>query len=383
MNYNRPMKDNSTITIRVMCAIVFVCFSLLWLYCFQVDLLAMAQHLLSGGLTQYNRVLSPLLLTALLCIVQLGVYGLVRLTKSFHALTYLPSMLILALLSDIYIEPGTTELMHHGWWIVVVTFIVWLLGIVPVLKYQDIEDYDDNGLFSRPIWINMLIMSLQICFVTWIGNTNAVFHYRMQAESLLIEGHYDKAAKVGKKSLEGDESLLAIRMYALARTGSLGEHLFEFPITGTSKQMLPTNDSSLLLLYPRDSLFRFFSARPAEKMLPERYLRMIERRNAAPRKAVGDYLLCGYLIDKKLDEFASEISKYYNLDNQLPKHYREALTLYCHLRSKPILSYSVPVVEEDFRNLQELERQYPDPQERKVKVSEQYRGTYWYYYRYE
>jgi hypothetical protein len=205
----------------------------------------------------------------------------------------------------------------------------------------------------------------------------------MQAESLLVEGQYDKAAKVGKKSLEGDESLLAIRMYALARSGSLGEHLFEFPITGTSKQMLPTNDSSLLLLYPKDSLFRFFSARPAEKMLPERYLRMIERRNAAPRKAVGDYLLCGYLIDKKLDEFASEISKYYNLDNQLPKHYREALTLYCHLRSKPILSYSVPVVEEDFRNLQELERQYPDPQERKVKVSEQYRGTYWYYYRYE
>ena len=88
-------------------------------------------------------------------------------------------------------------------------------------------------------------------------------------------------------------------------------------------------------------------------------------------------------VHEKLDEFASEISKYYSLDNQLPKHYREALTLYCHLRSKPILSYSVPVVEEDFRNLQELERQYPDPQERKVKVSEQYRGTYWYYYRYE
>ena len=40
-------------------------------------------------------------------------------------------------------------------------------------------------------------------------------------------------------------------------------------------------------------------------------------------------------------------------------------------------------VEEDFRNLQELEQQYSDLQERKVKVSEQYRGTYWYYYRYE
>ena len=249
MNYNRPKKNNSTITIRVMCAIVFVCFTLLWLYCFQADLLAMAQHLLSGGLTQYNRAFSPLLLTALLCIVQLGVYGLVRLTKTFHALTYLPSMLILALLSDIYIEQGTTELVHHGWWIVAVIFIVWLCAIVPALKYQDIEDYDDYGLLSRPIWINMLLMSMQICFVAWLGNTNAVFHYRMQAESLLLEGRYEQASKVGVKSLESDESLLAIRMYALARSGSLGEHLFEFPITGTSKQILPTNDSIQFLLY--------------------------------------------------------------------------------------------------------------------------------------
>jgi hypothetical protein len=53
------------------------------------------------------------------------------------------------------------------------------------------------------------------------------------------------------------------------------------------------------------------------------------------------------------------------------------------MRSKPLFSYSIPVVEEDFRNLQELEQQYSDLQERKVKVSEQYRGTYWYYYRYE
>jgi hypothetical protein len=110
---------------------------------------------------------------------------------------------------------------------------------------------------------------------------------------------------------------------------------------------------------------------------------MIERRDASPRKAVGDYLLCSFLIDKQLDEFASEIGKYYSINDQLPKHYREALTLYCHMRSKPLFSYSIPVVEEDFRNLQELEQQYSDLQERKVKVSEQYRGTYWYYYRYE
>lgn len=383
MNYNHPMKNNSTVTIRVMCAIVFVCFSLLWLYCFQADLLAMAQHQLSHGLTQYNRLISPLLITALLYIVHLGVFGVVRLTRSFHSLTYLPSMLILALLTDIYVVPGTTGLAHYGWWMVVLVFIVWLGCVFVARKYQEIENDGDYGFFSRPAWINMLIMSLQIMFVAWIGNTNAVFQYRMHAERLLFEGKYEKAAGVGKKSLESDESLLAIRMYALARCGSLGDRLFEFPITGTSDKMLPTNDSTLFLLYPNDSLFRYFGARPAEEMTPVRYLRMMERRDSVPRKAVGDYLLCGFLIDKQLDKFAAEISRYYTIDDKLPKHYREALTLYCHMRSRPLLSYNVPVVEEDFRNLQELERQYQDLQERKVKVSEQYRGTYWYYYRYE
>ena len=383
MNYNHLSKNNSAVTIHVTCAIVFICFSLLWLYCFQADLLAMAQHLLSNGLTQYNRSVSPLLITALLCLVQLVVLGAVRLKKSLHALTYTPSILILALLSAIYVEADTNQLVVKGWWTVVVVFILWLCAVFVAVKYQQIEGHNDYGLFSRPMWINMLIMSLQFMFVAWIGNTNAIFHYRMHAESLLLEGRYDQAASVGKKSLESDKSLFAIRMYALARCSSLGEHLFEYPVTGTSQKMLPTNDSTLLLLYPADSLFRFFSARPAEQISPVRYLRMMERRDAAPRKAVGDYLLCGFLIDKKLDMFVSEIGKYYTIDDKLPKHYREALTLYMHLRSRPLLSYSVPVVEEDFRNLKELERQYQDPKERKVKVSEQYRGTYWYYYRYE
>jgi hypothetical protein len=71
------------------------------------------------------------------------------------------------------------------------------------------------------------------------------------------------------------------------------------------------------------------------------------------------------------------------LDTHLPKHYREALTLYCHSRSNPVVTYSVPVVEEDFANYQELKKQYQDPMERKTRVSEEYRGTYWYYYEYQ
>ena len=198
-----------------------------------------------------------------------------------------------------------------------------------------------------------------------------------------MRGDYQKALKVGKKSLESDADLLMLRMYALARCNEMGEHLFEYPITGNSSDILPTNGKTKMLLCTTDSLYRFMGARPAETMEPERYLAMLQRRDSVNNKAIADYLLCGYLIDKKLDCFAQTVSDYYTLDAQLPKHYREALTLYMHSRSNPSVHFKVPVTEEDYANYQELKQQYQDPMERKTRVSEEYRGTYWYYFEYE
>ena len=97
---------------------------------------------------------------------------------------------------------------------------------------------------------------------------------------------------------------------------------------------------------------------------------------------LADYLLCGDLIDKDLDRFAKDIQDYYTVNDSLPKHYREALILYSRLRSKPVVVYH-HVMDEDYDNLQELEKGYPNQTERKGKVEEHYRGTYWYYYWYE
>ena len=49
---------------RVMCAILFLCFSFLYLYEYQADVLAVAQHVLSDGQTHYNRTIGAVLITA-------------------------------------------------------------------------------------------------------------------------------------------------------------------------------------------------------------------------------------------------------------------------------------------------------------------------------
>ena len=384
MNYNYPLKNGSTVTIRVMCAIVFVLFSFCWLFFFQSDQLAMTQHVLSGGLTHYNALWGTLIIIAVLMLLQLIIYRIIRLNKRSHALTYVPSMMLLALVSEVsrQIESGEGV---SGWiWVLpVIALLVWA-GVAAVAKLvQEIESDRDFSLFSRPMWINALLMALQIICVAWIGNTNAVYHYRMQTETLLADGKYQKALEVGRRSLESDANLLMLRMYALARENALGERLFEYPISANVEQILPTSGRTRMYYCPEDSLWRFLGGRPAEAMTPMHFLDLLERRDSIVPRQVIDYKLCGLLIDRQIDRFAREIGKYYKLDERLPKHYREALVLYTHSRSNPVVTYHHAVADEDWRNLLELERHYPNPTERKGRVEDQYHGTYWYYYRYQ
>ena len=396
MNYNHPLINGSTVTIRVMCAIVFLMFSFCWLFFFQADQLAMTQHVLSGGLTQYNPVLGTLIITGVLMLLQLVINSFFKLKKRSHALTYVPSMMLLALVSKVsqQIESGDGVSL----WIWVLSVLVLLLwgAVAWVAKLaQEVESDRDYSLFSRPMWINALLMAVQIICVAWIGNTNAVYHYRMQTETLLADGEYQKALEVGKRSLESDANLLMLRMYALARENALGEKLFEYPITANVEQMLPTSGRTRMYYCSEDSLYKFLGGRPAEPMTPMHFLDLLERRDTtlnsrtlAPSRSrasvspVIDYKLCGLLIDRQIDRFAREIGKYYDLNGHLPKHYREALVLYTHSRSNPVVVYHHAVTDEDWRNLIELERRYPDPTERQGRVEDQYHGTYWYYYKY-
>ena len=389
MNYNHPHKNSSTIAIRLMCAIVFLSFSFVWLYCFQADVLAAAQHVLSKGLTTYKPFVGAVIITLVLQTLQLIVYTLTRLRQRSHALTYLPSMLALAVITDVNSDIDDHYTLGALWWILPLVIALWLLLVSVARMLQSVEpEADSNGLFSRAMWINMLTMALLIIGVVALSNSNAVFHYRMRAETRLLNGDYEGALQMGVKSLESDADLQMIRMYALSRTGELGERLFAYPVSGHSETMLPVEGKSKFVMYPSDSLYKFLGARPKGEMTTARYLELMQRRDSTVDHRIADYQLCGLLIDKRIDDFVRQLRRYYSegdtLDIEcLPRHYREAMTLYTHLRSRPVLVYHNSVMDEDWKNLQELEAQYPDLTERKGKVEEQYHDTYWYYYEYE
>ena len=375
------LKDNSLV--RLTCAIVFMLFSFLWLYGFEADVLAAFQHVVSEGRTEYHPLLGAMLITLALQALQLLVHALLRLTNRGHALTYFPSMLALALISAI--STDIAESYDWGFWWILVPLVLagWVFVCLVVRYIQNVEPDKQLKVFlSRPMWINMLVLSVMMVMVAALSNTNAVFHYRMKAEACLLRGDYEGALDAGWESLESDADLQMIRMYAMARRGELGQRLFHYPIVGGSSMMLPTSGATSFVRYPVDSLYRALGASPARKMLPATYLKALPATSMS-----NDYQLCGLLIDRKLDDFVSLLlsssSSGDSLDTaRLPLHYREALTLYNHLRRHPVLIYRNPVMEEDFRNLQELERKYPDATERQGKVEDLYGLTYYYYYKY-
>ena len=97
-------KRSSTAKMQIACAIIFITFTYVYLAFYQADVLAVAQHVFSGGLTNYSYTLAPLLITLVLYLLQVGVYAVTRVKRRFHGLTYFPSFLILTMITDIPVD---------------------------------------------------------------------------------------------------------------------------------------------------------------------------------------------------------------------------------------------------------------------------------------
>lgn len=82
-------QDSTAIT-RMACAILFIAFTYVYLRFYQADVLAMAQHILSDGVTSYQRDVGAVLLTLILSLLAWGVYALTKLKDYTHALVYFP-----------------------------------------------------------------------------------------------------------------------------------------------------------------------------------------------------------------------------------------------------------------------------------------------------
>ncbi len=384
MYFQLSHKKNSTITTQVMCAIVFCLFSFIWLYWTQVDVLTVAQHAFSNGQTHYDRTVGAILITLVLQLMQKVVFRFAKLDKHAHALTYVPSMLMLALICKYTPEMSVSYPWISTLLLVVIVLLVWSASLWMAHQMLPfVSEKGNTGVFSRRNWVNMLTMAGMMLMVAGVSNTNAVFQFRSHAELAIGQGDYKEALRTGSRSNETDVSLTMLRAYALSKENLLGEKLFEYPIEGRGQDLLPLPGSkSRLLILPKDSLYFHLGARPIGIHSMKRYLDLLEKDSLATH-AVADYRLCALLIDKKISAFVHYLPQYYDLNEYLPKVYREALTLYVHSTQHPVIEFSHEVMNEDWKNFQALVRAVQSKKEKDARLYELYASSYWYYYFYK
>ncbi len=371
---------NGTIIMRVMCAIFFLLFTFLYLYEYQADILAVTQHVLSHGATHYDRTVGAVLLTAVLWALQWAVCGVSGLFRRFHALTYLPSLLLLGILTGATPQVDHEPYLGHWLWgfpllMAAYAALVWVCRQLESLE----QTAGTTGVFSRLSWQNLLamvVMSLAVCV---IGNSDQLFHYRMRMESSMAKKDYASALRVGSHEAVTDSSLTMLRIWALSENHLLGDRLFSYPLTGGSDAMLPNGGSVKLMLADERRLYAHLGVVFRQPMRPLAYLETLHRLHRAT-PAAHDWLLCAYLLDRKPEKFARCIGRFYSVNDSLPKHYREALILYNHTTSQPVVDYHNSVLEADYEDFQELGRKYADRRERYTALRDKYGNTYWFYY---
>ena len=350
ITYNN--RNNSTAAIRVACAIVFLIFTFCYLYFYQCDLLGAQQHVLSGGQTTYSRIIGAIIITGVLYLLHLGVFAITKLT--------------------------------FWTWFAPLLLIVYVIIVYSSMQWQPyVSEKSGTGLFSGMSWVNMMTMAFMFMFVGIFSNGNDVLHYRLHMERCLKNKDYKDALKVGERSLATDSSLVMLRASALARSNMLAERLFEYPLVGGSASLLPNGTSVRCVSHDPGDIYRPVGAIPKNKMTVEEYLKTIKITHQT-RGAYRDYLLCSYLLDKKIDKFANELRNYYKVDSAtvLPKHYREALTLYKHQHASKYEGFVDDVCEADYEDLLAMRKKYHNEQERQTRLRDAYGKTYWYYYLY-
>lgn len=372
MVVNNKKSNNGAAAYRVACAVVFFAFCFVYLYFYQADVLTAGQHIASAGKTQYSPLLGAILITIALKLLQLGIQAIAKLKRIFYALTYLPSFLILAVITDLP-SNVSTELSFGAWeWVFPLVIVVWIVMVVAARQYQPVENEARGmGFFSQVAGINNTLMLAMMIGVCLIGNHNRLFHQRMNVEALLSRGDFDGALKSAENVDSTDATIRMLRAYALVGKGNIGNELFKHDMNG-QKSIIPYYNGMNTVIIPQNIIVNSY------------------RRNI-------DWQLSELLVEKKLNDFMVTLRKVYNLDadsalasikdkvakdsimksrwEKVPIHYREAAVLFAFKHNVKAVATMNPKEADgltEFMNLDEYD-----------KRKNRFGDTYWFFYLYK
>lgn len=365
----------------VVCGLLFSVFSFVYLYVFQRDILEAVHFSLAHGKTHFAPMASAVVITFILILLRWGVNSLLGLKGIVRSVAYFPSFLILGALTDISRDIYMDS--YRGYWLwllllILLVFIGTAYFLRRIFRVQLNKEYSFMTLMNS----NLIILLVWALMTVGIGNSDRNFHHELAVERCLRAKKYEDALKVGERSLEATRTLTALRAYALAHVGQMGDRLFAYPQYYKSEGLFFSGDSLHDLRYTNDSIYHYLGARPYENESKLLFLQHICDREIGKYTSL-DYYLSALLLDKKLKDFAGAMCEFYEENTRIPRYYQEALVMYQSTHPEYTCLAIDSTIVQRFDAYKTRQKDFTSPVEEENRMRREFGDTYWWYYDYQ
>lgn len=377
MNNLRLRQDilNRIGTFDNLCTLIFAVFSFCYCCFYQNDIWTAAIYKLLGVSWTYSDGVWALLITVLLVFLHRQIYKKIFHGKDKHLfLSFIPSLLALVFLSNLSLLVLDSESQ--------IGICIFLIGHYLIWAKKEKNKEDDKSIVviaHYQHYKTLLLMGAYMFTACVLANTKDTAMYCLKMERHILQGEYDKALSVGKRSLSNDSALLALRIYSLLQEGKLGERLFDYPIAPFADIIKSIDHKASTFILP-SSFIQNYLEKEKHLLYQYEHNRYMTSRASILNNAYLNTQLSKFLINKDLTAFVATINQYGLTLQHLPKHYSEALILYNHLTSQPKVSFKNNVLDTDYEDFQSLKSKYTHPTVRNNRLRDVYGNTYWYYY---
>ena len=363
--------------IRIICAVLFATFSFLYILMLQGELLALVQDHLAQGQTSNNTFITALIITSLLMVLQFLLNKAGQLHGRYEAFSYLPSCVLLALITKV------DSTFSYSWmqWVMALVVVAVIYLLVSWISSNTFQPRDVK--FLRQFTPNLGVLTLLFLFTGWYGNNAPADQMELAAWKYTHAEQYDKVLEVGKRSDDCNVELTALRNLALAKTGQLGTRLFAYPQPYGSNGLLMNRYNMQTPSYGAKEYYNALGATPyGGESATDFYKRMMVKTDSVIYR---DMYLSALLLDKDLATFATctagdkqDVEGF----SDAPVHYQEAWMIYNEQHPfTPIAFVPAEAVSQryhDYLTLREAHASEPIVLQNLSK--RQFGDTYWYYY---
>ena len=365
--------------IRIICAVLFAIFSFLYIYMLQGELLALVQDHLAQGQTSNNTFVTALLVTLLLIALQFLLNRVGQLHGKFEALSYLPSCVLLALITKV----DNTYTYSWRQWVVALVFVAVIYLLCVWLCKNTFESRDTK--FLRQLTPNLGVLTLLFLFTGWYGNNVPAEQMELAAWKHTHAERYDKVLEVGKRSDDCNVELTALRNLALAKTGQLGTKLFAYPQPYGSAGLMMNRYNVQTPSYGAKEFYNALGTTPyGGESATAFYHRMMVKTDSAIYR---DMYLSALLLDRNLEDFVAQTTKDQAVESigSAPVHYQEAWLIYNEQHPFTPIAFvpDVAVAQRYHDYLALREEHASEPIVLQNLSKRQFGDTYWYYYDFE